>query len=459
MLFPKINVEIYACDEEQTNTYIAQLLLGSSASSKSSNTNLKILENALYLCSEQADKNGEKNLNYLIKNKASSISSLDDINIKNSYLDECSHKKWNYESSKVKEQQTNRKKILKSAVNKVFDFGLFSNVFNTEKSESMSALLYYFHILSDYLADDPSSTNVIAGNKEIPSYSGKATVEINGGIPSFTSEQKTNTEAEIYYTGLDEYNRAGAVYGVTGKDKTDLVEARADINKINPTGWNQHNYSSLIKTSQVYNRCHLFAHVLGGADKVVNLITGTRYLNESMLVKETEVMNYIKTTENHVYYRATPFYQGENKVASGVQLEAYSIEDNGKGICFNVYCYNVQPGVSIDYETGSNKQVDKLFQNRKAIQFASSKYSADNPDLIYAINSQLEILLEDQSSKKTYKKMMNEIDSIDNEVRKLESNTDNYQKIKECQYQYFNILKTYLPTLLKKESFFKSAFN
>lgn len=454
MIVPIININIYACDEDQTNTYIAQLLLGNQSYSKSSNKNLKILENALYLCSEQADKKGQSNLEYLKKNNVSGIPSLDKININNSQLYKCSHNSWNYEARNTNSEQKYRKKILQNAVNKVFNFGIFDN----KKSESMAALLYYFHILSDYLADDPSSTNIFVENKEIPSYSGEATININGGSPSITTEQKSNTESEIQYSGLDEYNRAGAVYGVASKDTTDLVEARLDISRILPTGWVQNNYPTVIKTTNVYNRCHLFAHMLGGADKAMNLITGTRYLNETMLIKENEVMNYIKTTGNHVFYRSTPIYQDENDVASGVQLEAYSIEDNGEGICFNVYCYNVQPGIAINYENGKNKLSDKLFQNEKVIPFAISNVSDNNPDLINEINKQLNILFEDQTSKKTYKSMMSAIKMIYSDVKELENTTDNYLTIKENQYKYFNTLKTYLPKLLNNESFFKKAF-
>ena len=127
---------------------------------------------------------------------------------------------------------------------------------------------------------------------------------------------------------------------------------REDISSIEPTGWVQAKYDG----EYLYNRCHLIGHQLAGEDaNELNLITGTRYFNVSgMLIFENQVADYIKENENnHVLYRVTPVFEGDNLVASGVEIEAYSVEDNGK-LCFNIFVYNIQPGIEIDYKTGKS---------------------------------------------------------------------------------------------------------
>ena len=134
-------------------------------------------------------------------------------------------------------------------------------------------------------------------------------------------------------------------------------EEREDITSIKPTGWRQKKYENIIEGGYLYNRCHLIGWQLTGEnDNEQNLITGTRYMNiEGMLPFENKVANYIKeNSKNHVLYRVTPIFEGDNLLASGVQMEAYSIEDDGVGICFNIYAYNVQPGINIDYKTGES---------------------------------------------------------------------------------------------------------
>ena len=135
-------------------------------------------------------------------------------------------------------------------------------------------------------------------------------------------------------------------------------EERGDIGSVkNLSGWVQKRYDNLIKDKYLYNRCHLIGWQLSAENaNKQNLITGTRYLNtEGMLPFENEVAGYINTNvKNHVLYRVTPIYKDENLLASGVEMEAWSVEDNGKGVCFNVYCYNVQPGIAIDYATGES---------------------------------------------------------------------------------------------------------
>lgn len=133
------------------------------------------------------------------------------------------------------------------------------------------------------------------------------------------------------------------------------TEERGEIGMIKPSGWHTVKYG-VVDGKYLYNRCHLIGYQLAGENaNPKNLITGTRYLNvEEMLPFENEVADYVKESNNHVLYRVTPIFEGDNLVASGVQMEAYSVEDNGKGVCFNVFCYNVQPGVVVEYATGES---------------------------------------------------------------------------------------------------------
>jgi DNA-entry nuclease len=136
------------------------------------------------------------------------------------------------------------------------------------------------------------------------------------------------------------------------------TEERGAIGHVKPTGWHTVKYNDLIDGNYLYNRCHLIAYELSGENaNEKNLITGTRYMNiQGMLPFENEVAAYVKKTQNHVLYRVTPVFEGKNLVASGVTMEAYSVEDSGEGICFYVYVYNVQPGIEIDYATGESRR-------------------------------------------------------------------------------------------------------
>ena len=182
---------------------------------------------------------------------------------------------------------------------------------------------------------------------EVPAYSGAPYVEIDGNQPAFTEADYT-TESFEEYAPLDRLGRCGTAYACIS---TDLMptEERGSIGQVKPSGWQTVKYD-FIDGKYLYNRCHLIGFQLTGENaNERNLITGTRYLNiEGMLPFENLVADYIEETENHVLYRATPVFEGDNLVASGVQLEGWSVEDEGEGVCFNVYCYNVQPGVTID---------------------------------------------------------------------------------------------------------------
>ena len=191
---------------------------------------------------------------------------------------------------------------------------------------------------------------------EIPAYFGDAYVEINGNVPYFTDSELSTTSYE-YYSELDSLGRCGVCVANIG---TDIMptEERGEIGHIKPTGWHTVKYSEIIEGNYLYNRCHLIGFQLAGEnDNEKNLITGTRYLNmNGMLPLENMVADYVTETGNHVLYRVTPIYEGDNLVADGVLIEAESVEDNGTGILFNVFCYNIQPGITIDYATGDSTE-------------------------------------------------------------------------------------------------------
>lgn len=190
-------------------------------------------------------------------------------------------------------------------------------------------------------------------SETIPEYSGNPYVELNGNLPYFTDEELSTTAFELY-SELDSLGRCGAGYANICKEIMP-TEERGSIGMVKPTGWHTVKYDC-IADRYLYNRCHLIGYQLAGENaNEKNLITGTRYLNvDGMLPFENEVADYVNDTDNHVLYRVTPVFSGDNLVASGVIIEAKSVEDNGAGVQFNVYCYNVQPGISIDYTTGES---------------------------------------------------------------------------------------------------------
>lgn len=186
-------------------------------------------------------------------------------------------------------------------------------------------------------------------------YTGKAYVAVNGNVPFFTEDELTSTSFELY-SDLDALGRCGTVYASIGQDLMP-TEERGSIGMVKPTGWHTVRYDDLVDGKYLYNRCHLIGFQLTGENaNTSNLITGTRYLNiEGMLPFENMVADYIEETGNHVMYRVTPVFDGNNLLASGVLMEGYSVEDNGEGICYCIYAYNVQPGIEIDYATGESK--------------------------------------------------------------------------------------------------------
>ena len=189
----------------------------------------------------------------------------------------------------------------------------------------------------------------------IPAFSGAPYVALNGNIPTFTQKDYT-TDAYEYYSELDRLNRCGYVMACIGQELMP-TEERGSIGQVKPTGWQTVKYDH-IDGKYLYNRCHLIGYQLTGENaNEKNLITGTRFLNiEGMLPFENMVADYVRETGNHVLYRVTPVFEGEDMLAKGVIMEGWSVEDEGEGICFHVFAYNAQPGVWLDYATGDSKQ-------------------------------------------------------------------------------------------------------
>lgn len=189
--------------------------------------------------------------------------------------------------------------------------------------------------------------------EDVPEYSGEPYVEINENQPDFEEQELTEISYEEY-SSLDELGRCGEAEACVGQDLMPEDE-RESISEVKPTGWENKEYDN-VEGGYLYNRCHLIGYQLSGENaNEENLITGTRYMNtEGMLPFENMVAEYVRRTDNHVMYRVTPIFEGKDLVASGVQMEAESVEDRGEGICFNIYVYNVQPQITIDYSTGEN---------------------------------------------------------------------------------------------------------
>lgn len=222
--------------------------------------------------------------------------------------------------------------------------------------------LIYKDDINKYLTgiNEYENTNEIFNNnitsydlKDIPEYNGNAYVIINNNEPYFDDDEITTTEFEKY-SELDSLGRCGVAYANVSP-KTMPTTKREGIGMVKPSGWHTVKYD-IVDGKYLYNRCHLIGYQLTGENaNEKNLITCTRYMNTvGMLEFENQVAEYVKKTNNHVMYRVTPKYKGDNLLASGVLMEALSVEDKGKGVKFNVYVYNVQEGIGIDYKDGSS---------------------------------------------------------------------------------------------------------
>lgn len=201
-------------------------------------------------------------------------------------------------------------------------------------------------------------TEKLVSISDIPEYSGSPYIAINKNVPFFEDSELTTNSFESY-SEQDSLGRCGTAVASVGKDIMP-TEDRGSIGSVKPTGWHTVKYDG-IDGVYLYNRCHLIGYQLTGENaNIQNLITGTRYMNvEGMLPFEKMVADYVKETNNHVMYRVTPVFEENNLLASGVVIEAKSVEDDGEGILFNVYCYNVQPGIEIDYATGESKIIEE----------------------------------------------------------------------------------------------------
>ncbi|MFR8065435.1 MAG: DNA/RNA non-specific endonuclease [Acutalibacter sp.] len=248
--------------------------------------------------------------------------------------------------------------------------------------------------------ENQQASAVSVSLEEVPAYSGSPYVELDGNLPGFSLEERTTDSFETYST-LDALGRCGPAYACIGQDLMP-TEDRESISSVRPTGWMQAEYS-FVDGGSLYNRCHLIGFQLTGENaNEENLITGTRYMNvEGMLPFENMVADYIKETGNHVLYRAAPIFEGENLVASGVVMEALSVEDEGEGVCFHVYVYNVQPGVEIDYATGESWETGDS-------AFSALESQAEEQETDYVLNT---------SSKKFHRPDCPSVDSMSGKNR------------------------------------------
>lgn len=202
---------------------------------------------------------------------------------------------------------------------------------------------------------------------DIPAYAGNSFVILDGNKPSFSKKDRERTDAFETYSNLDKLGRCGVAYANICKELMP-TEERGAIGMVKPTGWHTVKYDN-VEGKYLYNRCHLIGYQLAGENaNEKNLITGTRYLNVTGMLKfEDRVADYVKATDHHVLYRVTPVFEGDNLVATGLEMEAYSVEDCGKGVSFHVFVYNIQPGITIDYATGESWTDDsKTEENTEA---------------------------------------------------------------------------------------------
>ncbi len=204
------------------------------------------------------------------------------------------------------------------------------------------------------------SHEIVVGDEVIPPFSGDVYVEVNDNVPEFSKEEeqeseKAETEPVETYGELDDKGRCTEAFAVVCQDIMP-TEDRESIGEVKPSGWHTVKYNGIVEGNYLYNRSHLIGFQLAGENaNPQNLITGTRYFNtDGMLPFENMVADYVHETDNHVAYKVTPVFEGDNLVASGVQMQGLSLEDQGEGVCFNVFVYNVQPGIAVDYATGDS---------------------------------------------------------------------------------------------------------
>ncbi len=221
----------------------------------------------------------------------------------------------------------------------------------------------------------------IASINDMPAYAGSSFITVDENEPSF-SKDVMNTESFENYSNLDSLGRCQSAFANLCQDLMPTQE-RGAIGQVKPSGWHTVKYNDIIDGNYLYNRCHLIGYQLAGENaNTKNLITGTRWLNvEGMLPFENAVADYIKESDNHVLYRVTPIFEGDNLVASGVEMEAESVEDQGKAISFHVYVYNIQPGITINYADGTSSQ-DSDYKQEIELAEKNQEILEDNIDTI-----------------------------------------------------------------------------
>lgn len=252
----------------------------------------------------------------------------------------------------------------------------------------LSALLCFTIVTGcTLIATTPATTVSLS---DIPEFSGNPYVIINDNQPDFDDRDMVNKSFETY-SELDALGRCGVAYANVGVDIMP-TEKRGNISSVKPTGWKTAKYDN-VDGKYLYNRCHLIGFQLTGENaNEKNLITGTRYMNvDGMLPFENMIADYVKETKNHVLYRVTPVFEGDNLVASGVQMEALSVEDEGEGVMFNIYAYNNQPGVTIDYATGESNLSNEdtpTQENTYILNTSSRKFHAANCSNVSSIKAE-----------------------------------------------------------------------
>lgn len=262
----------------------------------------------------------------------------------------------------------------------------------------------------------PPSSYPGSGVEGIPTYSGTPFAEVNGNIPTFTDADMT-TDSFEFYSELDTLGRCGVTNACVGLDIMPADgEERGSISSVKPSGWQSVQYD-IVDGKYLYNRCHLIGWQLTAENaNKRNLITGTRYMNvDGMLPFENMIADYIKETENHVLLRVTPIFVGNELVARGVIMEAYSVEDEGDGISFNVYIYNVQPSVSINYSSGVSCLSGEELPEEGGTEGGDSNGGTEG-EITYILNT---------NSKKFHKPTCGSVDDM------LEANKEEYSGTRE----------------------------
>lgn len=273
---------------------------------------------------------------------------------------------------------------------------------------------------------DVGNTEGIADAEDVdsvPEYEGDAYVTLNQNEPEFEQADMT-TEAFEEYSELDDLGRCGEAYANICQEIMP-TEERGTIGMVKPAGWHTVKYNDLIDGNYLYNRCHLIGYQLAGENaNEENLITGTRYLNVvGMLPFENMVADFVEETGYHVLYRVTPVYEGDDLVAVGVQIEALSVEDEGEGICFNVYCYNVQPGITIDYSDGESSRSEhaeeevRLAEEKKEERQNTQETIQKNTDSGETVSEETTYIL-NTNTKKFHRPDCGSVDTIKEQNKK-----------------------------------------